>query len=149
VIVAILLIQNLLQEKLRLGFEITHHLVVIRRTDQLLEVVEDGHAAARVVRVLSILEVLNLHEELKELVEALDYINVDLEQGLERPVTLRELVHRNEVDRIASLDVVLLSQDLSVPRNDIAGVLLEEGHEAQVELSVPLDRICIMLDRLD
>lgn len=61
-IVSILLVEHLFEKKPGLCFEISNHLVVVCGGDQLLEFVKDLHAATWVIRVLSILEVLDLHE---------------------------------------------------------------------------------------
>lgn len=45
-----------------------------------------------------------------------------------------------------SSELILLSEDLSVPINYILAVLLEEIVDADVELLVSLDTICIMED---
>ena len=63
-------------------------------------------------------------------------------------MTLSELVHGHEVNRVPPRYAILLGQDLSVASDNITGVLLEERDEAQVELSMPLDRVRIVLHRL-
>ena len=107
------------------------------------------NASPRVVGILRVLEVLDLHEEVEELVEALDDVDIDLEERLERLVALGVLVHRGVVDRIPPHDGILLRQNLAVTLDDVACVRLEDGYEAQVELAMSLDRVSVVLDRLD
>jgi hypothetical protein len=45
-----------------------------------------------------------------------------------------------------SSELILLSEDLSVPVNNILAVLLEEIVDSDVELLMSLDTICIMED---
>jgi hypothetical protein len=45
-----------------------------------------------------------------------------------------------------SSELILLSEDLSVPVNNILAVLLEEIVDSDVELFMSLDTICIMED---
>ena len=80
------------------------------------------NASPRVVGILRVLEVLDLHEEVKELVEALNDVNVDLEERLERLVALGVLVHRSVVDRVPSHHSILLRQNLTVPLDNVACV---------------------------
>ena len=82
VIVSILLIEHFFQEKLSLGFEVAHDLIVVSWRDQLFELIEDHDASPGVVRVLSILEVLDLHEEIEELIKAFNDIDVNLQKRL-------------------------------------------------------------------
>ena len=126
VIVCILLIEHFFQEKLSLGFEVAHDLIVVSWRDQLFELVEDHDASPGVVRVLSILEVLDLHEEIEELIKAFNDIDVNLQKRFERLVAFSELVHRSIVNWVPSQRAILLSQDLTVASDNIAGVLFEE-----------------------
>ena len=61
-IVAILLVEHLFQQKLGLGFEIAHYLVVVTWGDELFELMEDVDASSGVVGVLGVFEILDLHE---------------------------------------------------------------------------------------
>ena len=80
---------------------------------------------ARIVGVLRVLEVLNLHEEVQELVKASHLVDINLKKGFQGLATLRVLVHSSIVDRISPAFSVLLRQDLSVPSDDITSILLE------------------------
>ena len=92
----------------------------------MFELVEDHDASPGVVRVLSILEVLDLHEEIEELIKAFNDIDVNLQKRFERLVAFSELVHRSIVNWVPSQGAILLSQDLTVASDNIAGVLFEE-----------------------
>lgn len=117
--VGILLVQNFFQEELSLSFEVSHDLVVFPWGDQLLELVQDVHAAARVVRILGIFEVLNLHKQRQELVEALHDVDIDVEKSLDSLVAFGVPVHSGVVDGVSAAQTVLLSQDLTVAGDDI------------------------------
>ena len=106
-------------------------------------------AAPGVVCVLRVLKVLNLHEQVEELVKALNHIDVNLEQRFQSFLAFGVLVHRSVVDWISAHNRVLLGQNLPIPRNYIASILLKEGHKAQVKLSVPLDGVSVVLHRFD
>ena len=121
-IVGILLIEDLFQKEFGLRFEIADHLVVVCGRDQLLKLVQDVNASPRVVGILRVLEVLDLHEEVEELVEALNDVDIDLEERLERLVALGVLVHRGIVDRVPSHHSILLRQNLTVPLDNVACV---------------------------
>lgn len=101
-IVAILLIEHLFEQKFRLRFEITHNLIVVTRRDKLFELVEDVDASPGVVSVLCVFKVLYLHEKLQELIKALNYIDVNLEESLECLMALSEFVHGSEVKGVPS-----------------------------------------------
>ena len=92
-----------------MSFEIADHLVVVCWGYQLLKLVQNVNAAPRIIRILRIFEVLNLHEQVKELIEALDYIDINFEEGLERLVALRIFIHSCVMNRIPSHYAVLLS----------------------------------------
>ena len=145
-VVYVLLVENLFQQKLRLGFEVPHYLIVLFWRDKLLELAKDMDAATRIVGILRVFKVLNLHEERHELIEPCHIVNIDLQHGLERFLALGKLVHGRVVNRIAPLLRVLLRQDLTIAANDVASVLLKQTDEAQVKLTVPLDRVSIELD---
>ena len=106
------------------------------------------NASPRVVGILRVLEVLDLHEEVEELVEALDDVNIDLEERLERLVALGVLVHRGVVDRVPTHDSILLRQNLTVTLDDVACIRLEDGYETQVKLAMSLDCVSVVLDSL-
>lgn len=148
-VVNILLVQHFLEEQLSLGFEVADDLVVVLRGDELLEFVQDVHTAPRVIRVLGILEVLDLHEEVEELIETFNDIDVNLEKSFERFMAFSEFIHGDVVNGVSPQNTVLLRQDLSVACDDVARVLLEERNETQVELAVPFDRVCVVLHRFD
>ena len=78
-IVDILLVKNLFQQQLSLSFEVPHNLIILSRRDELLELAEDVDAATRIVGILNVFEVLNLHEKRHEQIESCHVINVDLE----------------------------------------------------------------------
>ena len=91
-IVEILHVKYLFEEKLGLRFEVSHNLVVLSWCDQLLEFAEDVDAATRVVCIFHIFKVLNLHKEVQELVESLDCVNIDIQECFKRLIALGELV---------------------------------------------------------
>ena len=115
----------------------------------MLELIKNVDAAPGVVCVLCVLEVLNLHEQVEELVEALNHINVNLEQRFQSFLALGVLVHGSVVDGIPAHNRVLLGQNLPIPRYYIASILLKEGYKTQVKLSVPLDGVSVVLHRFD
>ena len=121
-IVGILLIEDLFQEEFGLCFEIPDHLVIVCWRDELLKLVQDVDASPRVVGILGILEVLDLHEEVQELIEALDDVDIDLKERLKRLVALGVFVHRSVVDRVPSHHSILLRQNLTVPLDNVACV---------------------------
>ena len=147
-IVGILLIEDLFQKEFGLCFEIADHLVVVCGRDQLLKLVQDVDASPRVVGIIRVLKVLDLHEEVEELIEALDDVDIDLEERLERLLALGVLVHRRVVDGVSPHDGILLRQNLAVALDDVACVGFEDGYEAQVKLAMSLDCICVVLDSL-
>lgn len=106
-------------------------------------------AASRVIHILRILKILNLHEQRQELIKAFDEIDIDVEKSLDCLVTLSVPVHGNVVDWVPTAHAVLLGEDLTVTGNDVARVLLEQADEAQIKLAMPLDRVCVVLHRLD
>ena len=107
-VVGILLVEHFFQEEFGLLSEITNDLVIVTRRDQLLEVIEDGDTAAWIVGVVDLLEDLDLHKEGQELVETWHVIDVNLQQGLQRLLTLSELVHCAVVDRVTARNAVLV-----------------------------------------
>jgi len=110
---------------------------------------QDADTAARIICIFGILKVLKLHKESKELVETFNNIDINLEKGFNSLVALGELVHAGEVDWVALKSAILLSQDLSVTTDDITSVLFEKAYKTQVELSMALDSISVVLDSLD
>ena len=148
-IVGILLIEDLFQKEFGLCFEIADHLVVVCGRDQLLKLVQDVDASPRVVGIIRVLKVLDLHEQVEELIEALDDVDIDLEERLERLLALGVLVHRGVVDGVPPHDGILLRQNLAVALDDVACVGFEDGYEAQVKLAMSLDCVCVVLDSLD
>ena len=107
------------------------------------------NASPRVVSIIRVFEVLDLHEEVEELIKALNDVDIDLEERLERLVALGVLVHRGVVDRVPSHHGILLRQNLTVPLDDVACVRLKDRYEAQVELAMSLDCVSVVLDSLD
>lgn len=107
------------------------------------------HAATWVVSIVSTLEILNLHEQSHELIEALNIVNIDLEQSIHRLAALREFVHGDEMYRIPPECSILLRQDLTIASNDVASVLFKQAYESEIKLSVSLDRVSIVLHSLD
>ncbi len=59
------------------------------------------YTASRIIGILNIFKILNLHEELHELVEALNNIYINLEQRFQCLITLRKLVHCSIVKRVS------------------------------------------------
>ena len=145
VIVYILLVKHLLEEKSCLSFEIAHNLIIVTSWDKLFEFTQNMYTASWVIGILNIFEILNLHEELHELVEALNNIDIDLQQRFQCLITLRELVHCSIVKRVSFQRWILLWQNLSVPCNDITCVLFEQTDQAQIKLPMSLNCICIVL----
>ena len=92
-IVEILHVKYLFEEKLGLRFEVSHNLVVLSWCDQLLEFAEDVDATTRVVCIFHIFKVLNLHKEVQELVASPDTVNIDIQKCFKRLIALGELVH--------------------------------------------------------
>ena len=84
-------------------------MIVLVGRNKLPKFVQDAYTTSGIICVLSVLEVLNLHKEVQELVETFHYINIDLEQGLQSLMALSEFVHSREVDGVPTADVVLLS----------------------------------------
>jgi len=73
-------------------------------------------------------------------------IEINGENGLKRLVALGIFAHRTIMNRISTI-LVLLSQYLSAPLDDILGVLLEQVEDSDVEVLVSLQRISVMEDR--
>ena len=82
-IVEILHVKYLFEEKLGLRFEVSHNLVVLSWCDQLLEFAEDVDATTRVVCIFHIFKVLNLHKEVQELVASPDTVNIDIQESVD------------------------------------------------------------------
>jgi len=108
-VVCILLVEHFFKKELGLRLKISHDLVVLVWRNKLPEFVQDAYTTARIVRVLNILKVLNLHEEGQELVKTFYNINVDLEESFQSLVALSEFVHSRKVDGVSAADDVLLS----------------------------------------
>jgi len=147
-IVSILLVEHLFEKELRLRLEISDDLVVLVGRNKLPEFVQDAYTTSGIIRVLSVLEVLNLHEKGQKLVETFHNINIDLQQGLQSLMALSEFVHGREVDGVPTADVVLLSKNFSVSSNNVASVLLKKTHESKVEFAMALDGVRIVLHSL-
>ena len=61
--------------------EISDYVVVVSRTDQILELLENIVASTRVKGLLSALKSLYLEKEIDEVGEARDSVDVDVEQS--------------------------------------------------------------------
>ena len=55
-------------------------------------------------------------------------IDVYFEQSLQCLIALGEFIHCAKVNWIAALSEVLPCQDLTVPLDDVGGILLEQTH---------------------
>ena len=124
-IIAILLIQNFFKKKFGLRLKVTDDLIIVCRGDQLFKLLQYMDAAPRVICVLRVLKVLNLHEKVEELIKTLHYININLKQSFKRLLALSILVHGGIVDWISTHNSILLSQDLSISGNNVTSILLK------------------------
>ena len=93
----------------------------------MFELIENVNAASRIISFFSVLEVLDLHEEGKELIKAFHVININFKERLQCFVALSILVHGHVMDWVTPQFAILLREDLSVAGDDITGVLLEEA----------------------
>jgi hypothetical protein len=87
-----------------------------------------------------------LEEEMQEIGVCWSTIEINGENGLQRLVALGIFAHRTIMNRVSTI-LVLLSQYLSAPLDDILGVLLEQVEDSDVEVLVSLQRISVMEDR--
>ena len=75
-------------------------------------------------------------------------IDVYFEQSLQCLIALGEFIHCAKVNWIAALSEVLPGQDLTVPLDDVGGILLEQTHKSKVKLSMSLDGVSVVGDCL-
>lgn len=101
VVINILLVEHFFEEEFCLTFEVAHNLVVVAWRDKLLELIQNMHATSRVISILSVLKVLELHKKTQELLKSINLVNMDLKESLESLCALGELIHCSKVQGVA------------------------------------------------
>ena len=96
-------------------------------------------------RIFFAFKLLQLEEQSNEFICEGHFVYVDIKEDLKCLAALCEFAHCAIVHWRSS-ELILLSEDLSVPVNNILAVLLEEIVDSDVELLMSLDTICIMED---
>lgn len=144
VMVLILAVENLFQQKFDLMLELFDDHVVVLLAQKVLEFSEHIFVLSWVeLGVLFVLKLLQGEEQLVEFLGSWHVIDLDVEQGLSCLEALGLLAHGTVVNGVPSV-LVLDSQHLSVPVNDVLRVLLEQVEHSLVELLVPLDRVRVV-----
>lgn len=88
---------------------------------------------------------MKLCEQVIELTEARDIVNVHIKDRLECAQTVGAFSHRSVVNRVALVFLVLQGQDVTVPLNHIADILLQQTDQSELELLVPPNGVRVVL----
>ena len=89
------------------------------------------------------LQILELEEQTNKLLVARNFINIDSQNGFKSLEAFGELAHGTIVNGVP-VELVLLSQDLSVSLNDVLSILLKQVENSDVKLFVSLDGLSVM-----
>ena len=134
----ILAVENFYQQQFNGMFELLDDPIIFFGAQKMLELCQHVFILSWVkFHFLSIFKVLDLEKQLLEFVSALHCINVNCKKGLASLVALSEFAHGSIMDWV-SLEVVLLSQNLSVSVFNIFSVLFEQVVNSDVEVFVSL-----------
>ena len=144
--VLVLAVEHLLQQKLDLVLELLHNHVVIFGAQKVLKFSEDILVLSWVkLVIIFVLKFLQREEQLLEILGGWHLINLDGKHRLGSLEALGLLAHGAVMNRVSPI-LVLNSEHLSVPVNDVLRVLLEQVEHSLVELFVPLDGVRVMED---
>lgn len=83
---------------------------------------------------------------MQETFVTLNIVKVNGKQCLQSLVTVSELVHGTIVNGIP-LKLILLVQDLIIPRNNVLGIRLQQVEHSNIEFLVPFHSLGIVKDR--
>ena len=89
---------------------------------------------------------MKLGEQVVELTEARDIVNVHIKDRLECAQTVGAFGHRCVVYGVPLVFFVLEGQDVTVPLEYIADILLQQTDQSQLELLVPPNRVRVVLN---
>jgi hypothetical protein len=124
-IILILTIQNFFQEQFDLVVEFLDNPLKISRAQQMFKFSQNSLVFTRVkFTLLTVFQNLNLEEKMQEISVCRSGIEINGQNGLKRLIAFSIFAHGSIMNRVSTI-LVLLSQNLSAPFNDILGVLLE------------------------
>ena len=95
------------------------------------------------LHIILTLKILDLEEKLLKIFSTWHDIDVNCQESLNCLEALGEFTHGAIMDWIP-LKLVLLSKDLLIPIKDILRVLFKQVIDSNIEVLMPLHRLCIM-----
>ena len=124
---------------MHLHLEVSDHVAVVSWIHKFLKVFQDLLTLAGVEALFRALKCLHIKVHFDEAIKAGDLIKVNVEQGFKCLKAFSELAHGGKMDGVASVVVILQSQDFAVPFDNIACVLFKQLVKAKVEFFVSFD----------